>query len=141
MNNRHYPLVFRATAGLLFVILLVLVLYHAADVLVILAFAILFSYLLYPLTSWLEGKKIPRGVANILAIILFIAVFVSAGFLLYKQGARLMGDFPELKEHALDNIGQMETFLEDKLPFVPQGEDEWLVGSVSDFLTSGEETF
>lgn len=140
MNNREYPLIFRATAGLLFVILFLLTLYFAADVLKILAFAVLFSYLLFPLTNWLEGKKVPRGVANILAIILFIAVFVSAGVLLYKQGARLMGDFPELKEHALDNMGQMETYLEDKLPFAPQDENGWLVNSVSDFMASGEET-
>ena len=140
MNNHQYPLIFRATAGLLFVILLVLTLSYASDVLIILAFAILFSYLLFPLTSWLEGKKVPRGVANILAIILFIAVFVSAGFLLYKQGARLMADFPELKEHALDNIGQMETFLEQKLPFAPQQQEDWLVGGVSNFMSSSEET-
>lgn len=141
MNNPRYPLIFRATAVLLFVVLLVLVLYYGADVLALLGFAVLFSYLLYPLTNWMEGKKIPRGVANIIAIILFIAIFVSTAFILYKQGARLMGDFPELKEHALDNIGQMETFLEDKLPFAPQNQDDWLVTDVSEFMTSGEETF
>ncbi len=141
MNNREYPLIFRATAVLLFVVLLVLVIYYGADVLALLGFAVLFSYLLYPFTNWMEGKKIPRGVANVVAIILFIAVFVSTAFIFYKQGARLMGDFPELKEHALNNIGQMETFLEDNLPFAPQNQDDWLVTDVSNFMTSGEETF
>lgn len=141
MNNQKFPLIFRATAVLLFVVLLVLVLYYGADVLALLGFAILFSYLLFPFSSWMEGKKIPRGVANIIAIVLFIAIFVSTAFVLYKQGAKLMGDFPALKEHALDNIGQMETFLEEKLPFAPQNQEDWLVTDVSNFLTSGEETF
>ncbi|CAN5396715.1 AI-2E family transporter [soil metagenome] len=140
MNNRNYPFIFRATAGLLFVILLILTLYFAADVLKILAFAVLFSYLLFPLTSWLEGKKVPRGVANVLAIILFLGVFVTAGFVLFKQGARMMADFPELKEHALNNMAQVETYLEDKLPFAPQNRDNWLGESLSGFLSSGEET-
>lgn len=140
MNNTRYPLIFRATAGILFVLLFAFILYFAADVLVVLAFAVLFSYLLFPLTSWLEGKKIPRGVANVVAIVLFISLFAFAGFMLYKQGGRLMADFPELKMHAIDNIGQMENYLEDKLPFVPQNQDNWLVDGVSNFLSSGEET-
>lgn len=140
MNNRNYPFIFRATAGLLFIVLLVLVLYYGADVLALLGFAVLFSYLLFPLTSWMEGKKIPRGVANVVAIILFIAVFVSAGVILYKQGARLMADFPELKEHAMDNIGQMEGFLENNLPFAPKGEENWLIADITNFMSSGQET-
>lgn len=141
MNQKKFPPLIKATAALLFVVLAVVVLYFGADVLIVLGFAVLFSYLLYPLTSWMEGKKIPRGVASIIAIILFIGLFATAGFAIYKQGARMMDDFPELKEHAQDNIGQMERFLESALPFIPAGKNGWLVDQTTNLITSGQETF
>lgn len=140
MPNHHYPFVFRAAAGLLFIVLVVLVLYFASGVLTLLGFAVLLSYLLYPLTNWMEGKKIPRGVANIVAIVLLLGVIVSTAFILYKQVGRIMVDFPSLKEHALANISQMEAYLEEKLPFVPHDRENWLTESVSGFLASGEST-
>lgn len=141
MNDKKFPPLIMATALLLFTVLTVIVLYFGADVLIVLGFAVLFSYLLYPLTSWMEGKKIPRGVASITAIILFMAVFASAGFAIYKQGSRMMDDFPELREHAQDNIHQMEDFIEGAIPFAPQGKDGWMVDQLTNFITSGQETF
>lgn len=141
MNQRSFPMLFKASAGLLFLVLLVLVLYYGADVLALLGFAILISYLLYPLTSRMEGKKIPRGVANITGIILFMGLFGLIFFLLYKQGSLLMNDFSEIKNQAKDNIAQMENFLETNLPFVPYQENGWLVNRVQGFLNAGQSTF
>lgn len=95
-----------------------------------LVLAVLFSYLLYPLSSWLEKKGVPRILANLGAILVALSMVGTAVFIIYKQIDMLAQQWPELKEQAEANIdrisyavsslfgmsaSEMKTWLSDQL--------------------------
>src|SRR5699024_4261254 len=79
----------------------------ARDFLYPLALAVLFAYMLYPYVRFLENRKVPRILANLIAIISTIAVISGVIYLLSVQSGTFVEDFPALKKQALANVDQL----------------------------------
>jgi predicted PurR-regulated permease PerM len=137
--NRSYPAVFRATAYLLFFILFIWGLIETRDLLYPLALAVLFSYLLYPLTSGMEKLGVPRILANILGILLALVVLLTFLFLLYKQLSLLLSDVPDLRAQAESNLDALHRFIEAKLGISAQAQNVWVKERVGELFASGSE--
>jgi len=110
MKNQ-YPISIRISFFLLATILFFYSVIVAKEFLFPIVLGLLFGYLLYPIASLLE-KRIPRILASLLSIILFLIVVGSAIFLLYKQAGGLIDSFPDYKNKALTNIDHFEEFIE-----------------------------
>jgi predicted PurR-regulated permease PerM len=80
-----------------------------------LAIAVLLSYLVYPLARFLERARVPRIVANLICIIITLAVIISAIFLLYKQLSVFLEDLPALREQAYANIENIGRIVERRI--------------------------
>jgi predicted PurR-regulated permease PerM len=106
-----------AKVSLLFIasVVFVYAIIMARDLLYPLFFGLLLSYLLYPLTNWLEKKRFPRILAILVSIILAIIVLVAGFLFLYSQIENIIGDFPALKSKALRNVESLRHNLEDLL--------------------------
>ncbi len=134
-----YPLIVKATFGLLFVILFFYSIIIARHLLMVIALAVLFSYLLYPLVIRMEIWQFPRFLANLIAILFLLVVFSGALFLMYKQVENLLVDIPLLKQQALQNIDQLENYIQSVSGLEVQKQNAWIKEYVSDLFESGSD--
>ncbi len=115
-NNRELrlPLLVRLSFLLLFLWLSLYMLSEFRNYLYPLALGILFAYLLYPLANMLEVNRVPRILANILSILVGLAVLTGITVFIYKQSQLFLVDLPSMKERAAHNINtifiQIENF-------------------------------
>src|SRR5690606_1533861 len=96
MMTRSFSTVQWLAYFLLAMVLLVYVLTAAAFILVPLVWSIFIAFSIYPLSNWLEGKRIPRAIAIVISL-LFVGIFLfGLLYLLTSQMVALAGDFPEI---------------------------------------------
>jgi len=105
------PLILRLTVVLLFLWLSYFILNEFRNYLYPITLGGLFAYLLYPIASYLEKHKVPRILANILSILLGIAVVSGVFFFIYKQMGLFLEDLPSLKITASRNINSIFKYL------------------------------
>ncbi len=110
-----YPLSMRITFTLLSVILFFHAVIEAREFLYPIVLGVLFGYLLYPVAEFLEKKGIPRILANILSILLFLVIAFFIILMAYRQALGVFDNFPLYKQMALSNIDRLEKFAEQQL--------------------------
>jgi len=103
-NKIQLPLIAKATILMLFWILLFFVLTEIKNFLYPIFLAALFSYLLYPLAYFLEKHKTPRVIANLISIIIGIAVIYGIVLFIYKNLQKFMVDIPTMEKQAISNL-------------------------------------
>lgn len=131
-----YPVFLKATYGLLFAILFIFALIAARDFLYPVAIAILFAYLLFPLSSKFEKVGLPRIAANFISIIFAIFLVGSLFYILIKQLTIFLADLPHIQARALENVEQISLFLEQKLNISTAKQDEWLKRGIQNLFES-----
>jgi|AntRauTorckE6833_2_1112554.scaffolds.fasta_scaffold00127_15 predicted PurR-regulated permease PerM len=134
---KSYPFLTKATIGLTFIILFFYSIIVARHLLMVLTLAVLFSYLLYPLVVRLEMIRFPRFLANLTAILLLVAILTGVIFLMFKQVETLLGDLPALKSKALQNIDQLELYIESVSGLEVHKQHQWLKENVNNLFESG----
>ncbi len=112
-ENLKLPLLLRITIILLFLWLSYFILTEFRNYLYPITLGGLFAYLLYPIASYLERHHIPRILANIISILLGIAVVSGLFFFIYKQMGLFLEDLPSLKLTASRNINAIFKHLTD----------------------------
>jgi len=83
---------------LLYVLVLSVLLHLGQTLLVPLAFALLLSFLLYPVCRWLENRKLPRPLAITLALLLVLTAVGGLLLLLVQQFLQFSQAWPSLRE-------------------------------------------
>ena len=109
--ERLFRIIQRFAVVLLFIILFIYALSEARLLLYPVVLAVLFSYLLYPVSSWLEKKGIPRILANFSAIVFAASIVGTALYIIYKQIDLLAQQLPRLKEQAEANVDRISHFV------------------------------
>jgi predicted PurR-regulated permease PerM len=107
----RFPSAQRFSFFMLAIILVLFILIQAKLFLYPLALAILFAYLLYPISNFLEKHRFPRLLAIFISVLLFLAIVGGAILLIYKRVMGFIGDFPGFRDKALNNIDILETQL------------------------------
>ena len=98
MSVKQYPFYLKATVILFGVILLVYVLFNLQDILIPLAFAMIFAILLNPVFTWFQKHKIPKALSIIITLLLALIVFGGIMYFLSSQIARFSDTLPLLKQ-------------------------------------------
>ncbi|PAU92807.1 AI-2E family transporter [Aliifodinibius salipaludis] len=101
-----YPLALRYLIRLLLFFAVIGTLIITKQLLVPLALAILFSYLLYPSAEKLEQKNIPRIATNFILIIGSIAIVTGAAYGIILLVATFTDNLPAIKDQIDNNITQ-----------------------------------
>jgi len=136
---QRYPLMIRLTVLLLFTILLIYALIEVRNFLYPLTFAVLIAYLLYPLVKFLETHGIPRILAILFSIISGIVVVSSAIYFLSIQIGVFADDFPALKEQALENIQDLNMFINNHTGLTVTIDKEFIKERLSLLFESGSD--
>ncbi len=75
-------------------------------------FALLFSILLLPLASFLEGRlKLRRGGAAILSVLIFVAAIGGIFYLVGSQINNLAGDWPQFKAQLTTSVNDLQHWI------------------------------
>ncbi|MBI3802178.1 MAG: AI-2E family transporter [Nitrospirae bacterium] len=103
VNVRNFPLNFIALLAALFT------LQWARQVLIPLVLALFISYVLDPLVTWMEARKIPRTIGAAMVLLLLVAATGSMFYSLGRQGDAILEQLPEaaqkLRQSLHDNQG------------------------------------
>lgn len=95
---KQYPFYIKATVILFGVILLVYVLFSLQDILIPLAFAMIFAILLNPLSTWFQQHKFPKVLSIAITLLLALILFGGIMYFLSSQIARFGDTLPLLKQ-------------------------------------------
>ena len=126
---------------LLSIILVFYVLITAKLFLYPLALAVLFAYLLYPLTNFLEKKKFPRILAILISIILLLTVITFIGLFVYRKLGVFVGDFPAFRVKAISRIDEMEKTISSLFGISDLKLTDFLRSRVSGMFETGSTVF
>lgn len=103
------------------------------------AIAILFTYLIYPVSNFLEKNHFPRIGSILISIIILAVLFGLTGHFIYKRTMVLFGDLPHLKAQAIANFQAFENYLQHYIGF----RDDFLISllrrKVSGIFDSGSQ--
>lgn len=101
----------RHTAYFLLVIVLgAITLKEGAFILVPLVWGIFFAFALYPISSWMERKRIPRGLAIFFSILMVSLVAFGILYLLLNQMVGLIKEIPQIGENL---EGKLSRYLDE----------------------------
>ncbi len=96
---------------LLILFLVIAGLYFAKVFLMPLAIGGILATLFLPLCKWLEGVKVPKGLAAIACLLLFLISLTGIGMLLGWQISELGKDFSKISEKAIDTGNRIQEFI------------------------------
>lgn len=123
----------------LFLLILILSIYaivQAKEFLYPLAFATLFSYLLFPPTNFLEKKGFPRILAIITVLFAALLIVAIIFFLFYTQLLGLLDNFESLKTTASKNIELLQNHISRWFGIKDNGLEIFLKHQVDQFFGS-----
>lgn len=87
------------------------ILYFGRDILIPISFAVLISFVLYPVCAWLERKGVGRLTAILMAIFLLIILGLLLVALLVSQFMAFVNEWPALQIKIHDAIQDMSRYL------------------------------
>lgn len=125
MEERN-SLIYKITMRLLFIALIIAFLIFAKPVLLPLAVAFLFSFLLLPISQKLEDWRIHRGIAIVISLIIAALVVIGMVYFFYKQVQMFVSDWPELSKQISTKIDAVYQFISEKFKFSEYEQKTWL---------------
>jgi len=105
------------------------------------ALAILFAYLLYPLSRFLERHRIPRILAILICLILFFSIITGALLIVYRSIGLFMGDLPHFRAKALDHIDTLESEIKQIFGLANLSLVEFIKARVAQLFDQGSDFF
>ena len=125
MENQS-PFFIRAAYALLFVLLAGFILQIASSVFMPLTFAVLFAFIVRPLSVWLENRRLPRWLAATIGIVLLMSVLIFIiGFLSY-QTAQIAHDLPAMKAKLGGKATELQYYIGQRFGFSISQQNDWL---------------
>jgi predicted PurR-regulated permease PerM len=106
------PFYYRVTVKLFLAVLIVYVLVMAREILVPIAIAVLFTFMLLPVSQWLEKHGLPRWLSIVLSILLAMLVFGSIVYFFVTQIMGFREDIPVLREQVLKKGESILAYIE-----------------------------
>lgn len=101
----------RAALLILLVSLIVAGLYYAKPFLVPLCFGALLAMLFLPLSRWLERKKIPKGLAILICLVLLLSIITIIIIVISWQVTDLTGELTDIENRLRQIADEVEQFI------------------------------
>ncbi|MDN3658066.1 AI-2E family transporter [Ferruginibacter paludis] len=116
MNNiRTISYAQQLSFQLLLILLIGIFISVGHGVLVPIYFSILLSILLLPVTNLLQKCYLPATMANLVAVILALAVIATIVYFISAQMIGFLNDVPAIREHLAGHITSLQKWLEQKV--------------------------
>ncbi|EDM38692.1 transport protein [Pedobacter sp. BAL39] len=109
---------------LLFFVLLFTGLYFAAEFLIPVALAAVFSMLFIRLCNWLESKGMGRGLASFLCILLFVLTVAAIVLLLSWQLSGMVENMDDMKKRLTALLSNLQQWFQQQVGISPTQQEE-----------------
>lgn len=134
--QRQNTIVYDLTIKLVLIGLILTLLIVGKPVLLPLAVAMLFSFLLLPISQKLEKWRVPRAIAIVLSIIVAIALVAGLVYFFYSQILLFVNDWPELSKQISGKIDTLYQFIHEKFNFTKYEQRNWVNERITSFGAS-----
>jgi predicted PurR-regulated permease PerM len=114
-------------------------LFYLKELLVPIVYAMIIAMLFVPLSRFLEKKKVPRGWAITICLLLIIIAIISLLFLLYSQLASIGNDFPLFEKKAWEKFSEIQKLIESLFHVSTTDQTIWLKNNYSKIITFGSD--
>ncbi|CAN5507895.1 AI-2E family transporter [soil metagenome] len=115
MNNiRNITYAQELSFQLLLILLIGIFIYVGHGVLVPIYFSILLSILLLPVTNLLQKCYLPQTLANLVAVVLALAVIATIVYFISTQMVGFLKDIPAIRQHLAEHITSLQQWLQQK---------------------------
>ncbi|NDC42146.1 MAG: AI-2E family transporter, partial [Chitinophagia bacterium] len=135
MHNLRLPYYVKLACSLISIVLIVFLIEKGKEIFIPLFLALLFSLLLYPITSFLERKlRLGKGAASMTALLLFLA---AAGVFIYFIAIQVVGftqDLPQLQGRLLNVYDQLHHWVTYKLKINKADQTGYINRSLGTFI-------
>lgn len=127
------PVYARLTIILLGVVLLFVGLRAAAPVLIPLAFSFILALVLYPMCKWFERRRVPRGLAIVISLIVMLIVLGALSLLVVSQIIGFSDELPEMTARMESAIYGLQDKVEQNFGMSPESQISWLSEKLQEF--------
>lgn len=138
--DRRYNFVKKITVYILSFIVSLYALIEAQQFLAPLFLAALFSYLLYPISNFLEKHGIPRILANLISILAGLAVIVGVFIFFLEQFSFFVEDLPQMKSQAKNNLRSLEEWVSSGFGVPQENVRQWF-NDILAAMTNSDDIF
>jgi predicted PurR-regulated permease PerM len=125
------------TLSLLGVILFFGILIVAADILIPLTFAMVFSLALLRLCQHMERRRMPRGLAILSCLLLIVLVLTVIFSLIYNNLLTFSKEVPQMREGLVNLLDETRLLLTERFAITPEKQRSWLNENVNTFAGAG----
>ena len=108
-----------------------IILYFGRDIFIPLSFALLISFVLYPVCVWLERKGIGRLTAIVLSLVILLILGLLLVALLVFQFASFMDEWPAIQTKVGESFAALSDFLAEAVGFTKE-QQERIITQMSD---------
>jgi len=137
MNVSEQPLYFRATIFLLLIGLIIAFLILAQNILIPLTIAIVFTFLLLPISNKLQQWRFPKALAILISILIALAIFISLLYFFYSQAISFANDWPELQKTLNAKWESFQQFISETFNVSTHEQQVWIKGKIQESANSG----
>jgi len=121
INFKELPFYIQFTFKLLMILCLGVMVTYAQNLFIPLAFSILLSILLLPVTNFLENKgHLPKSAANFIAIIFALSVIGGLIYFLSHQVASFLDDIPSIRSHLENHYATIQKWIQQRFNITPR---------------------
>jgi len=106
---------------------------YAQTLFVPLAFSILLSILLLPVTNFMERKMLlPKSISNMIAIIFALSIIGGLIYFLSHQVASFLEDIPSIRTHLENHYATLQKWIQDKFNITPRQQTDLIETATAD---------
>lgn len=139
-DYKQLPFYIQFTVKLIMISLLAMMLIFAQSLFIPLAFSILLSILLLPVTNFLERKMFfSKGFANISSVLIALAFIGSIIWFLSQQIATFLKDIPSIKMHMQMHFETLKGWIQQRFHISEKQQASILETATSDAKSTGTE--
>jgi len=102
------------------------ILYFGRSVFIPISYAMLISFVLYPLCAWMEKKGAGRLTAIVLSLALLLLLGLVLLALLTQQIVSFASEWPSLHSRLTNSVDQLSQFLNDGLGITREKQSDWI---------------
>jgi len=137
MNVSEQPFYYRLTIQLLLIGLIIAFMVIAKNILIPLTIAIVFTFLLLPVSNKLHEWKVPRALAIIISIIIALACLVALLYFFYSQVVSFVNDWPELQKAMDEKWKSFQQFISETFNVSQYEQQVWIKSKIQESASSG----
>ena len=137
MNVSEQPFYVRATIHLLLVGLIIAFLILAQNILIPLTIAIVFTFLLLPISNRLQQWRFPKVLAILISILIAMTIFISLLYFFYSQILSFANDWPVLQKTLNAKWESFQHFISETFNVSSHEQQVWLKSKIQESAGTG----